>query len=107
MGISGIILRILKKDHLYRYASRVSAVYDLWIEITLIGGSFVEAVMAKKSTRPEKRVRVAVTNIRSVPEWKEWLARFAVAQRKDVSDLVDDALLRMARAEGFELPPKR
>lgn len=53
------------------------------------------------------RVRVAVTNVRSVPEWKEWLSRFADAQRKDVSDLVDEALMRMARAEGFELPPKR
>lgn len=48
-----------------------------------------------------------MTTIRSMPEWKEWLGRFADAQRKDVSDLVDESLMRMARAEGFELPPKR
>lgn len=65
--------------------------------------------MAKKKAtpRPVHRIRTAVTNIRSVPEWKEWLSRFATAQRKDVSDLVDDALMRMARAESYETPPKR
>jgi hypothetical protein len=69
----------------------------------------VEAVMARKKTSPkvEQRIRVAVTAIRSMPEWKDWLGEFADAQRKDVSDLVDEALLRMARAEGFRLPPKR
>jgi hypothetical protein len=69
----------------------------------------VDAVMAKKKStpKPEQRVRTAVTNIRSMPEWKEWLGRFADAQRKDVSDLIDEALVRMARAEGFEMPPKR
>ena len=77
----------------------------------------VAAVMAKKknvleanrvsSHQPEKRIRTAITNVRSMPDWKEWLGRFADAQRKDVSDVIDEALLRMARAEGFELPPKR
>ena len=57
--------------------------------------------------KPEQRVRTAVTNVRSMPEWKGWLSRFAEAQRKDVSDVIDEALLRMARAEGFEPPPKR
>jgi hypothetical protein len=73
----------------------------------------VSTVVAKKKSpperqaKPEQRVRTAVTNIRSMPEWKEWLGRFSEAQRKDIPDLVDEALLRMARAEGFELPPKR
>ena len=69
----------------------------------------MDAVMAKKKSagKPEQRVRTSVTNIRSMPEWKEWLLRFAEAQRKDVSDLIDESLLRMARAEGFEMPPKR
>ena len=68
----------------------------------------VVVVMAKKkAAKPEQRVRTGVTTLRSMPEWKAWLHRFADAQRKDVSDLIDEALLRMARAEGFELPPKR
>jgi hypothetical protein len=69
----------------------------------------VEAVLMakKKVAKPEQRVRTAVTAVRSMPEWKGWLLRFAAAQRKDTSDLIDEALLRMARAEGFELPPKR
>src|SRR4051794_28924331 len=52
-------------------------------------------------------VRSAVTNIRSTPEWKEWLGRFADHARKDLADLIDEAVLRYARGEGFELPPKR
>jgi hypothetical protein len=58
--------------------------------------------------RPEpNRIRSSITNIRSSPEWKEWLARFAVHTRKDLADVIDEAVLRYARAEGFELPPKR
>jgi len=53
------------------------------------------------------RVRSATSNIRSTPEWKAWLDRFAAHVRKDMADAVDEALLRYARAEGFELPPKR
>lgn len=68
------------------------------------------ATMAKKkaATRPQpNRTRSAVTNIRSTPEWKEWLTRFSDHVRKDVTDAIDEAMLRYARAEGFELPPKR
>ena len=68
------------------------------------------ATMAKKKAAPRpqpNRTRSAVTNIRSTPEWKEWLTRFSDHVRKDVTDAVDEALLRYARAEGFELPPKR
>ncbi len=68
------------------------------------------ATMAKKkgASKPTpNRVRSAITNIRSTPEWKEWLTRFSDHVRKDVTDAVDEAMLRYARAEGFELPPKR
>lgn len=57
--------------------------------------------------RQPNRVRSEVTNIRSSPEWKEWLVRFAAHTRKDLADVMDEALLRYARAEGFEQPPKR
>ncbi len=68
----------------------------------------VAAVAKKKpGSKAEQRVRTAVTTIRSMPEWKAWVLRFAEAQRKDPPDLIDEALMRMARAEGFELPPKR
>ena len=64
--------------------------------------------IAPSESRPEpNRVRSSATNIRSSPEWKDWLARFAGHTRKDLADVVDEALLRYARAEGFELPPKR
>ena len=32
---------------------------------------------------------------------------FAEFTRKDPADVMDEALLRSARVEGFELPPKR
>lgn len=74
------------------------------------------AVMSRKKATPKpgdqakpqpSRIRSAVTNIRSSPEWKAWLQSFADHTRKDLADVVDEALLRYARAEGFELPPKR
>ena len=61
----------------------------------------------KPAPKPEQRVRTAVTTVRSMPDWKDWLGRFADAQRRDVPDLIDEALMRMARGEGFEMPPKR
>ena len=66
----------------------------------------VKAEPATERAEPN-RVRSAVTNIRSSPEWKAWLQRFADHTRKDLADVVDEALLRYARAEGFEQPPKR
>lgn len=82
------------------------------------GVGVVVAVMAKKKAAGEpeggteptpgpSRIRSSVTNIRSSPEWKAWLGRFAAHTRKDLADVMDEALLRYARAEGFELPPKR
>jgi hypothetical protein len=74
------------------------------------------AIMSRKKADPKlegrakpqpTRIRSGVTNIRSSPEWKAWLQRFADFTRKDLADVVDEALLRYARAEGFELPPKR
>jgi hypothetical protein len=51
--------------------------------------------------------RVQVLGIRGRPEWKEWLARFADANRSDMVDLIDDALEAYAKTKGFEPPPKR
>jgi hypothetical protein len=39
--------------------------------------------------------------------YKAWVARFAEAERSDMSDLIDDALVAHAKARGFEAPPKR
>ena len=39
--------------------------------------------------------------------YKAWVTRFAEAERSDMSDLIDDALVAYAKARGFEAPPKR
>lgn len=39
--------------------------------------------------------------------WKQWLTRFANYCRLDMVDLIDRALERYAKEEGFEKPPKR
>lgn len=54
-----------------------------------------------------ERTRSALVNVRSRPEWRDWLRRFAASERKGVSDLVDEALLLLARDRGFEMPPRR
>jgi hypothetical protein len=53
------------------------------------------------------RARTTLVTVRCRAEWRDWLARFAVAKGMDMSDLVDEALLRFARTEGFEMPPGR
>jgi hypothetical protein len=70
--------------------------------------------MARKKTGPKRGrpttpegPRVQVLGIRGRPEWKEWLAKFADANRSDMVDLIDDALEAFAKAKGFNPPPKR
>ena len=59
--------------------------------------------------RDPSRVRSAVTNIRSSPEWKAWLDRLAEFNRSSsLADMVDDAVVDYARKIGFkETAPKR
>jgi hypothetical protein len=71
-----------------------------------------EPKKAKKKPGPKPdptRVRSAVTNIRSSPEWKSWLERLAEANRSSsLADLIDDAVVDYARKLGFkEAAPKR
>jgi hypothetical protein len=63
---------------------------------------------AKPGPKPDPtRARSTLVTIRCHPDWRVWLAGFAAAKRLDVSELVDEALLRYARNEGYEMPPKR
>jgi hypothetical protein len=68
-----------------------------------------EAKKGKPGPKPNPdRVRSAVTNIRSSPEWKAWLEELAEANRSSLADLVDDAVLALAKRIKFEKPaPKR
>lgn len=101
---------------LYTHGARIPAWGQMGRPLAHREGGQVEAVMAKKTPgkrpgpKPDPdRVRSAVTNIRSSPEWKEWLGRFAEHHRSpSLADLVDDAVVHFARHVGFkEVPPKR
>jgi hypothetical protein len=71
--------------------------------------------VAKKKQGPAQRPgpekptgdRVDSVRIRVSGAYKDWLVRFADAERSDMSDLIDDALTAHAKARGFEAPPKR
>jgi hypothetical protein len=70
----------------------------------------VASLMAKSKPGPKpnpNRVRSAVTNIRSRPEWKSWLEQFAEHVGVDVSEVIDQALLQYARVKNFDMPPTR
>ena len=80
----------------------------------LTTGMLKEGPMAKKKPvakpgRPpsDEGPRTHVLGIRGREEWKDWLARFADANRSDMVDLIDDALEAYAKTKGFEPPPKR
>jgi hypothetical protein len=66
--------------------------------------------MAKKTSKPEinrPSRRKQIVAIKGTDEFKEWIVRFALAERSDMSDLIDDALAAFAKAKGFEPPPRR
>lgn len=65
--------------------------------------------MAKSSNGgPARRVRYAVTFVRSSPAWKEHVEKLADLDRApSVSDFIDRAVAAYARSRGFDVPPKR
>jgi hypothetical protein len=63
----------------------------------------------KRMGRPplESGAKTDTFTLRTGPEWKEWLGRFALFCRREKSELIDDALEAYAKRRGFEPPPKR
>ncbi len=67
------------------------------------------ATLGRKKTKPPdpNRKPVAVT-IKGTQEWREWVEEAAAHCRLSVSALVDLAVARYAKAEGFaKKPPER
>jgi hypothetical protein len=72
----------------------------------------VEAtVMAKKKAPPKSApdgARPTTVAVRASVAWKEWVDRLADFKRLTVADVIDQALVKYARDEGFtEAAPKR
>ena len=68
------------------------------------------STMAKKrpTIRPARyKPRKQIFGLRASEEYKDWLVRFALHLRKDMADLVDDALAGHAKSSEFEPPPRR
>jgi hypothetical protein len=68
--------------------------------------------MAKPKKKPgpkpnPSRVRTALIQIRSMPDWKHWVKELADYDRCDVVDLIDKALLHYAREIKFPKPAPR
>lgn len=61
----------------------------------------------KAETDNSAAVRVIHLHVRVSVEYKEWIARFAEHERSDLSDLIDAAIARHAKARKFDPPPKR
>jgi hypothetical protein len=53
------------------------------------------------------RVVLAIIVLKGSPDYRDWLARFSEASRMPQSVLIDHALTRLAKEQGFEVPPKR
>ena len=66
--------------------------------------------MAKKkaSPPPDSGARVTTVAVRATVAWKEWVDRLADFKRLTVADVIDQALVKYARDDGFaEVAPKR
>jgi hypothetical protein len=62
-------------------------------------------VAAKKSAKKVEKPDAVHVTVKASREWKEWLDGLAAHCRTDVSKLIDAALIRHARAEGYEPEP--
>jgi hypothetical protein len=67
--------------------------------------------MAKKrkaAPPPDGGARATTVAVRSSLAWKEWVDRLAGFKRLTVADVIDQALVKYARDEGFtEVAPPR
>jgi hypothetical protein len=67
----------------------------------------LETTMARsKSTKAKAKAERSMKQIgvRSTREWAEWVERAAAFCRTDVAKLIDTALIKYLKAEGFEEP---
>ena len=54
------------------------------------------------------RLRSTLVTVRCRPEWRDWVERLATHKGTTSADVIDDALMRYGRDEGFpEAAPKR
>jgi hypothetical protein len=66
--------------------------------------------VAKKKAKPlaDEGARVTTVAVRASLAWKEWVDRLAEFKRLTVADVIDQALVKYARDEGFkEVAPRR
>jgi hypothetical protein len=67
-------------------------------------------VVARKKTGPKPTPngpRTALIAMKCRQPYKDWVLRYAKHRRTTPSQLIDLALVDMARADEFELPPER
>jgi hypothetical protein len=57
--------------------------------------------------KAEKSAQISIVVLKGSPDYRDWLARFSEASRMPQSVLIDHALAKLAREQGFEPPPKR
>lgn len=61
----------------------------------------------RKPKKADKKPSMRTLGIRCSEEWIEWAERFADRDRRTVSALIDQAMMKYAEIMEFELPPKR
>jgi hypothetical protein len=66
------------------------------------------AIMApKRKAKPKSTRRQVAVNLKGNDDWKEWLQRASDHCRMSVSALVDVAVTRYVKAQGFDEPPPK
>lgn len=54
----------------------------------------------------ESKRKVNIVSIRGSKEWREWIHRFRACSRTgSTADLIDQALVELAKTKGFDEPP--
>lgn len=73
---------------------------------TLLVGANPDAVEITEGGVTEKR-RPRAIQVRASDAWKEWVSKYARIRQLSEADLINQALITMAKIDGIDPPPSR
>jgi hypothetical protein len=69
--------------------------------------TLAEPRMSVPDKKPKHSNQVSILLYKGSPAYRDWIGRFSESSRMPLTVLIDRAVAKLAKEEGFEEPPKR